>query len=236
VARIDSQSKLAGLAELRGNRLLCQLLLAYIIVWTVTAIRPLHREDWLLENLLVFASCPVLFALYRYRILSNLSYVLLFLFFSLHAVGAHFTYTEMPLGNWLRDGLHLNRNHYDRVVHLAFGLLMAYPLREVLIRAAGARDGWSCILSVHVIAGWSALYEIMEGIVGNLVRPELGAAFTGLQGDIWDAQKDMSLAMLGAVVSMTVAAVLQRARTGHAPQLSAATMTAGLEGGENRGN
>lgn len=121
---MKAHADLAGFSELRSNR----LLVAYLVIWVVTVIRPLHPDDWLLENLLVLAACPVLFALYRHRILSNVSYVLLFLFFTIHAIGAHFTYSEVPIGNWLRDGLHLTRNHYDRAVHFAFGLLVAYPI------------------------------------------------------------------------------------------------------------
>ena len=209
---MSTASNLAGLAELRSNRLLYRLLMLYLIVWVVTAIHPLHREDWLLENLLVFAACPVLCSLYRHRILSNLSYLLLFLFFTLHSIGTQFTYSDVPLGNWLRDTLHLSRNHYDRAVHFAFGLLIAYPLHEVLLKGAGVRRGWSHVLAVHVVAGWSAVYEVVEGIVADLVRPDLGATFNGTQGDIWDAQKDMSLAIFGAVVCMLLTVALARSR------------------------
>jgi putative membrane protein len=201
----------AGFAELRRNRLLFGLALAYALIWLILAVKPAHREDWLLENLLVVAALPVLVVLYRRRLLSNGSYVLLFLFLTLHAIGAHFTYTEMPLGNWLRDGLKLSRNHYDRVVHFAFGLLVARPIREVLTQAGGLRGTWSYVVPVHVVLAWSSFYEVVEGIVAHLVSPELGATFNGIQGDVWDAQKDMSLAMAGAIIGMATSAALQKA-------------------------
>jgi putative membrane protein len=202
----------AGFAEFRANRTLRRLALAYALIWLATAIKPFHREDWLLENLLVFLALPVGVVLYRRRLLSNTSYALLFAFLSLHAIGAHFTYTEMPLGDFLRDHLHWSRNHYDRVVHFAFGLLVADPIRETLAGLGLKGRVLSRIVAVHVVMAWSGLYEIIEGMVAHLVSPELGAAFNGIQGDIWDAQKDMSLAMTGALCAMTFAMLGGRMR------------------------
>ena len=207
---MNESAHLAGFAELCRNRLLFFLVVAYALIWLATGIKPSQREDWLLENLIVFLALPLLVVLYRHRLLSNVSYVLLFLFLTLHAIGAHFTYTDMPLGNWLRDSLYLSRNHYDRVVHFTFGLLVAYPLREVLMRAGGLRGAWSYVVPVHVVIAWSGFYEVVEGTVAHLVSPELGATFNGIQGDIWDSQKDMSLAMAGAFLCMFVTAALQK--------------------------
>jgi putative membrane protein len=169
-------------SSFRNNRFLQGLAIGYAIVWLVTAVAPSSRQDWLLENLLVFVTVFVLVVTYRRFQFSNVSYVLITLFVALHAAGAHYTYSEMPLGNWLRDALFLARNHYDRVVHFAFGLLIAFPLREVLMWAAGVRRGWSYAVTVHVVMAWSALYELLEAIVAYVVSPELGAAYTGTQG------------------------------------------------------
>ena len=201
---MTAAAPLAGLTEFWRNRTLRGLTLAYGLVWLVAALKPLNRQDWLLENLLVFLVVPVLVVLYRHRLLSNNSYALLFVFMSMHAVGAHFTYTEMPLGNFLRDHLHWSRNHYDRLVHFAFGLLVAYPIRETLVGLGFRRSFLSCIVAIHVVMAWSGFYEVVEGLVAHLVSPELEAAFNGIQGDIWDSQKDMSLAMTGALCSMAV--------------------------------
>ena len=208
-----SASTWAGFTEFRRNRILCGLTLGYALVWISTAIKPFDRQDWLLENFLVFLALPAMVVLFRRRLLSNVSYALLFVFLTLHAIGAHFTYTEMPLGNLLRDNLNWSRNHYDRVVHFAFGLLVAYPVREVLVGLGLRRRVLSGVVAIHVVMAWSGLYEVVEGLVAHLVNPELGAAFNGIQGDIWDAQKDMSLALTGAFCSMTVALLFDRKRT-----------------------
>ncbi len=189
---------------LRDNRFL-QLLLVWLVgLWIVTAIEPFNRRDWLLENLLVFVYGALLIATYRRFPFSNLSYGLFGVFLSLHLVGAHYTYAETPLGFWLQEALDLQRNHYDRIVHFLFGLLLAWPFRELLMRAAGVRRCWSYLLVVVTVLGFSGFYEALEGVVAVIVSPELGAAYLGTQGDEWDAQKDTALAFSGAVIAMTV--------------------------------
>jgi len=200
----------AGLLEVRHNRVLLWLLSGYALLWLLTAIKPVNRQDWLLENLLVFAALPLLVVVYRHRLLSNFSYILLFCFLSVHAIGAHFTYTEMPLGNWMRDYFNMQRNHYDRLVHFLFGLLLAYPVRQVLMRAGGLRGWWTFVVPVHLVMAASAFYEIVEGIVAHLVSPELEAAYNGIQGDVWDSQKDMSLAMTGAILAMLTNVLMEK--------------------------
>jgi len=187
----------------RDNRFLQILLLWLVGLWIVMAIAPFDRFDWLLENLLVLIYGALLVATYRTFSFSNLSYGLFGVFLSLHLVGAHYTYAETPIGFWLQDALDLSRNHYDRIVHFAFGLLIAYPFREVLIRAAGLRPAWSYLMVMIAVLGFSGFYEALEGIVAVIVSPELGAAYLGTQGDEWDAQKDTALAFAGSVVAMT---------------------------------
>jgi putative membrane protein len=117
-------------------------------------------------------------------------------------VGAHYTYSEVPAGFWVQDAFGLARNHYDRLIHFLFGLLLAYPVREVLLRAAGVRPAWSYWLTVMCVLGFSGFYEALEGLVAMIVSPELGSAYVGTQGDEWDAQKDTALAFIGAVIAM----------------------------------
>jgi putative membrane protein len=175
-----------------------------LLLWVVMAIEPFNRRDWLLENLLVFFYIGLLLVTYpRFRF-SALSYLLFTIFMSLHLIGAHYTYSEVPFGFWMQDALGLARNHYDRVVHFSFGLLIAYPLREWLLRVTGARPGWSYFLAVALVLAFSGFYEVMEGIVAMLVSPELGMAYLGTQGDQWDSQHDTFLAFSGAVVAMLV--------------------------------
>src|SRR5918996_1231959 len=143
--------------------------------------------DWLLENLLAVTLVIVLMTTYRTFAFSDLSYVLIAVFMTLHAIGAHYTYSKVPFGFWLRDAFDLSRNHFDRLVHLSFGLLLAYPIREVLLRRAGVRESWSYLLSVTVVQACSDLFEIIESWVAQIVSPELGDAYLGTQGDVWDA-------------------------------------------------
>jgi putative membrane protein len=185
----------------RERRLLQALCACYALVWVVAAIDPVKRSDWLLENLLVFVSVPVLVFTYRRLPLSDGSYVLFFLFLVMHAVGAHYTYAEVPLGYWLKDWFHLERNHYDRIVHFSFGV-MAYPVQEIFVRTTKAGGVWASILPAAIVISFSGFFEILEAIIAMLVNPELGAAYLGLQGDVWDAQKDMGLAILGAVLGV----------------------------------
>jgi putative membrane protein len=96
------------------------------------------------------------------------------------------------------------RNHYDRLVHFAFGLLLAYPIRELLLRKSGINRAWSFFIAVNCIVAFSAIYEVLEAIAAMIVSPELGAAYLGTQGDEWDAQKDTFLAFIGAVVAMLI--------------------------------
>jgi putative membrane protein len=179
-------------------------------LWIVTAINPLYPRDWLIENLLVFIYSALLVFSYRSFKFSNLSYALFTLFLSLHLIGAHYTYSEVPFGFWLQSLFDVERNHYDRIVHFNFGLLIAYPFREILLRQAKVKPEWSYFLSVSVILGFSAFYEVMEGVVAMLVEPELGIAYLGTQGDEWDAQKDSFLAFSGAVIAMLLSWIYHR--------------------------
>jgi putative membrane protein len=178
----------------------------------LTAISPVDRRDWFLENLLVFAYTLILAASYRRFAFSNLSYALFTLFMTLHLTGAHYTYAETPLGDWLMTWFGWQRNHYDRLVHFSYGLLLAYPFYELLRRAAALAPGWARFLAINAILAFSGFFEVLEAIVAILVSPELGDAYLGTQGDIWDAQKDMGLAFLGAFSAMSVDILLKKRR------------------------
>lgn len=188
-------------------RLIVALLL---LVWLWAAIAPLSRSDWLLENLLVLFYGALLAATHRRFAFSPGSYWLFALFMALHLYGSHYTYSEAPLGDWLKDALGLGRNPYDRLVHFAFGLLLACPLRELLQRRAGLGGRWLDLLSLCVVMAMSAFYEQLEMLAALLVSPELGSAFLGTQGDEWDAQKDAGLAMLGALLALGLRPLLAR--------------------------
>jgi len=196
----------------RHNRPLQGMVAWLLLLWVLTAIRPWYPRDWLLENLLVFACAALLIATYRRFAFSNLSYGLFTVFLSLHLVGAHYTYAEVPFGFWLRDALALQRNPYDRIVHFAFGLLVAVPFREILQRAAGLKPSWAGFVTVTCVLGFSGFYEGLEAATAMTVSPELGAAYLGTQGDEWDATKDMMLALAGAVLAMAGVGLRRRRR------------------------
>ena len=202
----------------QDHRLIAILAGSYAVLWVLLAIRPVDRGDWLLENLLVFASVVVLVWTYPRFQFSNVTYVLIILFLALHAVGAHYTYAEVPAGFWVRDWLGLSRNHFDRAIHFAFGLLILFPLRELLARAANVRSPWASWLALAAISALSSSFESIEAIIAQIVRPDLGAAYLGTQGDIWDAQKDMLAAIVGGLLAMAaMAAAKTRAALTFAP-------------------
>lgn len=176
----------------------------YVVFWAALAVAPFDRFDWFLENLLVFATVPWLVHMYLRRPLSNRSYVLILVFYCLHTVGSHYTYAEAPIGYWVSDLLGIERNHYDRAVHFSFGLLLCYPLAELIQRNARPRGNWSLTFAVLVVCTFSLIYETIEWIVAVIVSPEASLAFLGTQGDVFDAQKDSALAALGSVIAALI--------------------------------
>lgn len=186
------------------------------VLWAALAIAPVSRHDWALENALLVVFVVALAASWRRFPLSRVSYTLIFLFLCLHTVGAHFTYSLVPYDDWWRrlTGNSLNemlgwqRNNFDRVVHFAYGLLLAYPVRELLLRVASVKGFWGYFLPLDLTMSTSAFYELIEWGAAEVFGGDLGAAFLGTQGDIWDAHKDMALASLGALLAMLATAAL----------------------------
>lgn len=184
------------------------LLAVFVVLWIILAIKPYYRHDWLLENILVAVLVPTGLLVVRYFRLSNLSYTLITAFLILHITGAHYTYEKVPFGYTLSGWFGVERNHYDRIVHFSFGFLLAYPIREMFLRIASVRGLWGYVLPLDVTLSCSAIFEIFEWLVAAVVNPEAGLAYLGSQGDIWDAQKDMGLAGLGALITMTIIALV----------------------------
>lgn len=201
------------------RRYVACLALAFATIWAVLAIDPLDRSDWALENVLVAGFCAGLAASWRHFRFSRLSYTLIFVFLCLHAIGAHYTYAKVPYDAWWQAlaGHSFNslwgweRNNFDRVVHFSYGLLLAYPIREVFLRVADARGFWGYFLPLEFTLATSATFELFEWIAAEIFGGDLGAAYLGTQGDVWDAHKDMALAICGAVAAMAVAAAVNRA-------------------------
>jgi putative membrane protein len=179
----------------------------FALVVAVSAFYPHHPADWFLENALVVVGAAVL-AIFRRRLpLSRISYTLIFIFLCLHEVGAHYTYAEVPYAQWL-PALTGGRNHFDRLVHFAYGLLLAYPIREMFLRVADVRGFWGYFLPLDLTMSTSMLYELIEWAAAEVFGGDLGVAYLGTQGDVWDAHKDMALASLGALLAMLATAAL----------------------------
>jgi putative membrane protein len=180
------------------RRFLMALVALYAAVWVWSAWAPVYRFDWFLESMLPTLLTLVLIVSFRRIPLSDISYLLLFLFLTLHQVGAHYTYSEVPIGFWLKDAFGLSRNHFDRIVHFCFGFLLFYPMREAIIRHVTPSSFHAGLYGMSLNTAGSAIFEIIEMIVALVVAPEAGAAYLGLQGDQWDAQKDMTVALVGS--------------------------------------
>lgn len=192
------------------------LLAIFAVVWIVLAISPWDRHDWLLENALAIITIAVLIATARRFPLSRISYTLIFVFLCLHEVGAHYTYAEVPYEKFFQDTFRFSfnglwgweRNNFDRVVHFLYGLLLAYPIREFFYRIADVKGFWGYFLPLEFTMATSMIFELIEWGAAEFFGGELGQAYLGTQGDIWDAHKDMALASLGAMVCMLVTAAI----------------------------
>jgi putative membrane protein len=180
--------------------LACLIATLIVLIWSGFA--PKDRGTWLMEVAPVFIALPlVLFTWRRFPLTTLLTVVI-----TLHAivlmVGGKYTYAEMPLFNWIRDEFHLSRNHYDRLGHFMQGFAPALVIRELLLRTSPLKAGkWLATIIVFCCLGISALYELIEW--GAAVALGEGAdAFLATQGDVWDTQKDMLMAGIGAIVAV----------------------------------
>ena len=215
MARLTTAST-AGYPDFRDNRFLQRLCVAMAAVIVVAGIHPDKVFDYFLENATAFAFLAALALTYRVLPLSQLSYVLIFVYLSMHEWGAHYKYSDVPLGEWMKPWLHTNRNMYDRVAHFSFGLLCSYPLQEMFVRKAGVKGRWRYILPVEAILSFSAIYEMMEAGAAMILSPERGEEFVGMQGDMWDSQEDMFMAGIGSVAGMILLAVIRHRRAARA--------------------
>ena len=198
------------------HRYLLVLTVIFTIEWGLLAISPHDRATWALENVIVAAFFILLASTYKKFPLSRVSYTLIFLFLLLHEVGAHYTYAEVPYDEWMKDllgysldqNMGFERNHFDRFVHFSYGLLLAYPIREVFIRIADVRGFWGYFLPLDLTMSTSMMYELLEWGAAKNFGGDLGMAYLGTQGDIWDAHMDMALASLGALIAMMLTALI----------------------------
>lgn len=182
----------------------------FLFAWTNSLIGTSNFSNWLLENTLVLAFLFFLgFSLKRYQF-SDLSYLLIGIYLSLHVYGSKYSYANNPFGFWLQEQLGTSRNHYDRIVHFSFGFLLAYPMRELFLSWLRFPKWVSWLLPIEITLSVSAFYELIEWAVADMFFPSQGDAYLGTQGDIWDAQKDVFLAFSGAILATTIVSVIKR--------------------------
>jgi putative membrane protein len=185
----------------RGDRWLLLLLGAGALALVVSGLQPHDRVTWVLEVFPIFIGVPILIATRRRFPLTPLLYVLIFIHALILMLGGHYTYARVPLGFWIQDLFDLSRNHYDRIGHFAQGFVPAILAREILLRKTPLRPGgWLFFLTASVCLAFSACYEFFEwwsAVIGGSAAD----AFLGTQGDVWDTQWDMFLALIGALTA-----------------------------------
>jgi putative membrane protein len=194
------------------------LAVVFAVIWAVLAIAPLYRHDWMLENLLVLAAA-IAFLWWRRKLhLSKTSSTLIFVFLCVHEIGAHYTYSEVPYDRWaealigrtITDIFGFSRNHFDRLEHFFYGALLAYPMREAYIHAQMLKGRLTYTIPITITLAFSAMYEVFEWWAALIAGCDLGVAYLGTQGDVWDAQKDMALAGFGSILAMAITFLLHR--------------------------
>ncbi|MDH4062436.1 MAG: DUF2238 domain-containing protein [Aquincola sp.] len=184
-------------------RLYCAALIALL---AVSAWRPYDLATWAMELAPVFVVLPLLWATHRRFPLTPMLYALIFVHALVLALGGHYTYARVPLGDWMREAFQLSRNPYDGIGHFMQGFVPAIAARELLLRHTRLeRGGWLFVLVTATCLAISAIYELIEW--GAAVAIGQGAdEFLGTQGDPWDTQKDMALAWVGAMVAQALLA------------------------------
>jgi len=207
-----------------ADRYPAALLAVFAAIWLGLAIAPWYRQDWLLENVIVFVALPVFIGTYRHLRFSDLAYTCLFAFLVLHSIGAHYTYSEVPWREWLQSlggedgGAPEGRNHYDRFVHFCYGLLVMPATWDLMAARMSPRGVWRYLMPVFFVMSHSVIYEQIEWLAAEIFGGDLGVAYLGTQGDEWDAQKDMTLAAAGAALGMVLMTLRERRLTGTGPR------------------
>ena len=194
----------------KKNIWLFAFIIAFAFVWANSLIGTTDTANWLLEDTLSFIFVGFIILTFKKHQFSDLSYLLICIYLCLHVYGSKYTYAENPFGYWLKDTLHLSRNHYDRIVHFCFGFLLAYPMREMFLKWLKYPRWVAWLLPIEITLSISAFYELIEWAVADLFFREHGDAYLGTQGDIWDAQKDIFVAFCGAIIATTIVSLVKK--------------------------
>lgn len=188
------------------------LLGLFALLWLALAIAPLDRGDWLLENVLPVLALPLLILGYRRLHFSHFACSCVFAFAALHAIGAHYTYALVPYDAWfqaltghsLDTLLGLSRNSFDRLVHFLYGFLLFPLFRELFEAKVGMAGFWRYLIPAAFLCSHAGIYEVIEWLAAEWFGGDLGVAYLGTQGDVWDAQKDMAMAFTGTTLAVAI--------------------------------
>jgi putative membrane protein len=194
----------------KQNPWLWLFLSSFLVLWTSTLLGTNDLNNWLLENTLTVLFFLFLIVSHKKYQFSDLSYLLITVYLCLHVYGAKYTYAENPFGYWLKEYMGWERNHYDRIVHFSFGFLLAYPMRELFLKWVKYPTMVAWVLPIEITLSVSGFYELIEWAVADIFFPSQGDAYLGTQGDIWDAQKDIFLAFLGAILATTIVSLIKK--------------------------
>jgi putative membrane protein len=192
------------------NYWLWLFIIVFTGIWISTYTGTTDINNWMLENTLTVLFLIFLVFTFRRFQFSDLTYLLICIYLCLHVYGSKYTYAENPFGYWLQDQLSWQRNHYDRIVHFSFGFLLAYPMREFFLKWLKYPKLVSWILPIEITLSISAFYELIEWAVADVFFKSQGDAYLGTQGDIWDAQKDIFLAFIGAIIATTIVSSVKK--------------------------
>lgn len=184
-----------------------------IVLLAALSWRPVYRDQLLLQHLPTALGLLALWAVSHRPGLTDTSFACVLAFLALHVIGARWIYSQVPYDAWsealtgrtLSETFGWERNHYDRFVHLAFGALFVGPIHDVLGRTVSVRGAWAWIFAIIGVLAASAVYELAEWGLAVTIAPDAAERYVGQQGDPWDAQKDMTLATLGAIAAAVVA-------------------------------
>ncbi|HEY9576143.1 MAG TPA: DUF2238 domain-containing protein [Pseudobacillus sp.] len=197
------------MAKSKGTQIHLSLLVIVLIVLVWSVIKPVDYPTWAVESLPAVAGLIILIATYNKFRLTTLSYVIIAILFVTMFIGGHYTYGNVPLFNWIKETFDLNRNHYDRLGHFLKGMSVIV-IREILIRTSPLLKGfWLSVISVSIVLAVSALYEIIEWLSVIISEgKKTSKNFLGMQGDMWDAQWDMALTLIGSILFLLLLTAL----------------------------
>lgn len=178
------------------------LLFTGLFALILSGIHPTDRINWISETFPAIIGGLIFIFTYRRFPFTSIAYTLCWFFALILITGGHYTYADVPIGNWFRDTFHLSRNHFDRFGHFFQGVIPAMLAREMILRTTPLKSGkWLFVFCTSIALAISASYELFEWQYAVHFGGQQAEDFLGSQGDVWDAQKDMFMALCGAIVS-----------------------------------